>query len=143
VASIKPVFEKTFSGQANTVTKDDWYDLGSLSLGGGYSPIPTGTQLWLGLMNCFCADKALSYELRSNNAGASAATTAATTLIADVSSDPSAGSVPADLWFQGAIQTLAPAAGLSTGVEKLWLRVQSGSATTAAFEWFIFFTNNN
>jgi hypothetical protein len=140
VTAVKALFELNLSGSANTSTKDDWYDLGSLSLGGGYSPIPSTTQLWLGLFTAFSQDKGLTYELRVNNSGQSTGTTANTHLLGVMASDPSSGSMPCDLYYGGAIQTLAPTAA-STGTEKLWLRVQSGTNTVANFSWFLYFTN--
>lgn len=139
MAAVGVLFNLTFSGSATTVSKDDWYDIGALSVGGGYSPIPTGVQLWLGLMMAFSQDKGLSYEIRVNNSGQSTGTVSTTELIGVSASDPASGTTPCDLFYRGAIQTLAPAAS-STGVEKLWLRVESGTATSSTFDWFIYFT---
>jgi hypothetical protein len=84
-------------------------------------------------------DKALIYELRRNNAGTSTGTAGNTSVVAYSATDPTSGSVTSDLYQGGDIITLAPTAA-STGVEKLWLRVQSGTNTTASFIWFLYYS---
>jgi hypothetical protein len=139
MASIKPIFELTLIGSANTATKDDWYDIGSLSVPSGDSPIASGAQLWLAYLLLGSQDKALIFELRVNNAGQNTGTAASTTRLAYSATDPSSGSVTSDIYQRGDIQTLAPVA-MSTGVEKIWLRVQSGTNTVATFNWFLYYT---
>lgn len=140
MASIQPTFELTLIGSANTATKDDWYNIGALSSIPANSPIPSGAQLWLGYCLVGSQDKSLVYEIRANKSGQAAGTVAATDTLAYVASDPTSGSVTADLYQHGNIQTLAPLQ-VSTGVEKLWLRVMSGTNTVASFQWFLYYTS--
>lgn len=136
-----PTFGLSMIGGANTVAKDDWYDISALSTtsdGGAYSPIPNGVQLWVGFLWVYCGSKALAYELRVNNATKSLGNTTDTTILAYVASDPTSGTVQADMYENGNIVTMAPVSA-STGSEKLWLRVTSGTGTVASFTWFLFF----
>jgi hypothetical protein len=137
---ITPTFELNLIGSANTATKDDWYDVGALSSPSANSPIPSAKQLYIGFALFGSQDKALVYELRANNSGQSAGTTGATTVIAYSATDPTSGSVTSDLFQNGNIRTVIPVSSASTGVEKIWLRVQSGSNTVATFQWFIYYT---
>jgi hypothetical protein len=133
-------FDLKLFGSANTATKDDWYDIGALSVIPAHSPIPAGKQLRVGFLNLGSQDKGLDWELRANTSGQSTGTVGNTVLLASTATDPSAGSKWEDLFQNGAISpTVAPLAA-STGVEKLWLRVQSGSNTVAAFDWFIYYS---
>lgn len=134
--SITPVFDKVFFGTVNTATKDDWYDLGTLM--GQDSPIAPGKQIWLGFATFYSADKNLTYQLRANNSGQSTGTVANTVLRGFTASDPSAGSVEVDFNNDSNVVLLVPVA-VSTGVEKLWLRAQSGTNTVAAIDYMIWY----
>lgn len=131
-------FERELAGGANTVSKDDWYDIGALSTVPQDSPIPTGKRLWLGFAFLYSADKSMEFELRSNKAGQTTGTVANTDLVARGASDPGAGSNAIDLYQGGAIQVDTIVGSASN--EKLWLRVTSGTNTVAAFSWLIFYT---
>jgi hypothetical protein len=135
---IKSEFPSKLFGTHLTASKDDWYDLGALATYPAHSPIPAGKQLWIGYMNVGSQDKSLDYELRVNNPTKSAGNVADTTMIWATSSDPSAGSKMENMTFDGDILTVAPLAA-STGVEKLWLRVASGTNTVASFDWWIYY----
>ena len=43
-----------------------------------------------------------------------------------------------DLYYNGAITKLAPVGASSTGVEKLWLRVKTGSSASATYEFILY-----
>jgi hypothetical protein len=140
LAVIIAKFEKTLVGSANTSTKDDWYDIGNLSSPSQDSPIPSGINLLLGFLQVGSQDKSLVYELRTNKPTKSAGTVADTSILTYTASDPTSGSVLSDLNFDGKIKREAPEGAASTGVEKLWLRVMSGSNTVANFQWFLYYT---
>lgn len=137
---IKVKFPLKIFGTSNTATKDDWYDVGALASPAANSPIAAGKQLQIGFLNVGSQDKGLDYELRVNKPTKSAANTTDTNLIAATASDPSAGSKWEDLDQDGRILTVAPLVTTGcTGVEKLWLRVQSGSNTIASFDWWVYY----
>jgi hypothetical protein len=128
VASIQPVFDLTIQASAQaTLTKDDWYDLGVIT---------SGKQIWLGFATFISEDKSLIFELRANKATKSAGNATDTDLVS-FSSVPQADSKDVDMYLDGYITTLAPVSTASTGVEKLWLRVRSGSLSTALFNYII------
>lgn len=135
--SITPKFDLVWSGTGTTSTKDDWFDILS---GSGYSAIPSGKQLWLGFASFGSDDKALTFEVRPNTAGQSTGTTGNTTLKSIVTV-PSGESRDVDFDFFGNISVLAPVSAASTGVEKLWLRVRSGSVAASTFYYIIYFTD--
>jgi hypothetical protein len=137
---IKVKFPLKIFGTSNTAAKDDWYDVGSIAAIPANSPIAVGKQLQIGFINVGSQDKALDFELRVNKATKSAGNTTDTDLIAATASDPSAGSKWEDLDQDGRILTVAPISTVScTGVEKLWLRVQSGSNVVSSFDWWIYY----
>lgn len=137
---IKVAFPLKLFGTSNTATKDDWFDVGAIAAFPAHSPIPAGKQLRIGFLNVGSQDKALDFELRVNKPTKSAASTTDTNIIANTASDPSAGSKMEDTDYQERILTVAPLVTTGcTGVEKLWLRVQSGSNTVAAFDWWVYY----
>jgi hypothetical protein len=137
---IKVQFPLKLFGTNDTVGKDYWYDVGAIAAIPAHSPIPAGKQLRVGFLNVGCQDKALDFELRVNKPTKSAGNTTDTDLIAATASDPSAGSKWEDLDQQGRILTVAPIVTTGcTGVEKLWLRVQSGVNTAYPFDWWIYY----
>ena len=138
MAQIIPIFEKAFIASGTTSTKDDWYDLSSYGPDAN-SPIPSGKQLWLGFATFISNDKNLTFELRPNLAAESLGTVAKTQL-RTFASVPNGESRDVDMYQGGAIATLAPVTAVSTGVEKLWLRVRSGTNTVATFDVLLFYT---
>lgn len=130
-------FERQLLGSGNTATKDDWYDIGALSSPAQDSPIPSGKTIWLGFSYLYSPDKAMEFELRTNNSGVSTGTLINTALLARGASDPGAGSNAIDSFQNGFINIKST---LSTGVEKVWLRVTSGNNIVASFTWQIFYT---
>ena len=131
MADIIPIFEKLFLASGVTVTKDDWFDISGA--------IPAGKQLWLGFATFIAEDKGLIFELRPNLPGENLGTVAKTQL-KGFSSPAGGESRDLDLYFGGAIQSVAPVTAQSTGVEKLWLRVRSGSLAAGAWDYIIYYT---
>lgn len=131
MAQIQVIFDSAIVGSGITATKDDWFDLSGV--------IPANTQLWLGYGTMISWDKPLTFEVRVNLPGKTAGTVADTVLKA-FTSVPTTESRDTDMYLGGAIATLAPAGVPSTGVERVWLRVRSGSVATAAFDYIIYAT---
>ena len=132
MASIIPVFEQQFQASGLTSTKDDWVAISNA--------IPTGTQLWLGFGTFISEDKSLIFEIRANlptkNAGNST-----DTQLRGFTSVPTGESKDVDFYLGGAIQWLAPVSAQSTGVEKLWLRIRSGTMTVGVWDYIIYYTS--
>jgi hypothetical protein len=126
MASIQPVFDLTMSN-TGTVGTETWVDLGV---------IPNGKQLWVGYATFGAVDKNLQFELRYNNAGVSTGTLANTTLM-DYSGTTAGSSIDRDFYWYGALATMT---GVSTGSEKLWLRVIGQGQSTSGFEYIIRYT---
>lgn len=136
MAAIVPIFD-LMSSNEGTLTSEIWVDC--LAFGDNNSPIPSGEQVWLGHATWIAEDKNLIFELRPNLPGKSLGTLAETQLR---SYDQVVGgeSKDVDLNFYGNIATFAPVAGASTGVEKLWLRIRSGSGSLGAYDYLIFYS---
>ena len=137
MASLQPIFDLAFIGTGVTASKDDWYDLSSYGPNAN-SPIPSGKQLWLGFATFVAEDKNLTFEVRPNIAGQSTGTTGNTQL-RGFASVPSGESKDIDFYFNGMLTTLVPMTAISTGVEKLWLRVRSGTNTVSTFDFIMFY----
>lgn len=132
------LFEKVWSYTANTsASKDDWYDLGGLLAQD--SPIPADKRLWLGFL-VFDGGKKMDFELRSNTAGLSAGTVGATVLVVNGTTDPASQSAILDYHQAGNILVVAPTTFNSSGVEKLWLRVTSTTATIEPWRIYLWYT---
>lgn len=129
MADIVPIFDLLVEANG-TVQQEAWHDLGS---------IPVGKQWWLGHATFIAEDKGLVFELRPNIPGQSAGDIANTQLrgYANVAKEESKD---ADLNFYGNIATFAPVGAVSTGVEKLWLRIRSGSGTAGAWDMIMFYS---
>lgn len=137
---LKPDFPFKLFNTSLTMTKDDWYDVGSIAVIPQHSPIAVGKQLRIGFLNVGSSDKPLDYELRVNKPATSTGTVANTNNLWATASDPSAGSKMEDTDFNGRILTVAPLVTTGcTGVEKLWLRVTSGTNTVASFDWWVYY----
>lgn len=137
MAEIIPIFEKLSAGSVTLSGADIWVDL--LSFGpDSNSPVPVGKQIWIGFITCICVDKSAQFSLRPNLAGLSVGDVASTTLrgFTNVATGESADM---DLYWNGAILTVSPLA-VSTGVEKLWLRIKSGSSSTATYEFITYYS---
>ena len=138
MAQITPQFELLSLGSLTASGTEQWVDL--LTYGPNTnSPIPTGKQIWIAYITCISPDKTSIFELRPNSPTKSAGNTTDTQL-RGFQSVQSGTSEDLDVYYGGAIQTLAPTGASSTGVEKLWLRITSGSSASATYEWIIYYT---
>jgi hypothetical protein len=126
MASIQPVFDLTMSN-TGTVGTETWIDLGT---------IPNGKQFWVGYATFGAVDKNLQFELRYNNTGTSTGTLANTTLM-DYSGTTAGSSIDRDFYWYGALATMTT---VSTGSEKLWLRVVGQGQALSGFEYIIRYT---
>lgn len=133
MASLIPTFDQVAIGSGVTATKDDWFDLSSYGV-----TVPNGKQLWLGYLTLIAEDKQLIFEIRPNLPTKSAGNTTDTSLRAFASVDQ-ALSTDLDMYLGGNITTLVPAAA-STSVEKLWMRIRSGTQTVAAWDFLLYYT---
>lgn len=125
MATIQATFDQVSSG-IGSVPKELWIDLGV---------IPSGKQIWFGYASLVAPDKDVQFELRSNTAGLSAGTTAATQLH-DFASAQSGSSVDRDLYRGGNIATMSV---VGTGVEHWWIRGQSNSQTVGALNYIFYY----
>lgn len=135
---IKPTFDLVSLGSLTAAGTEQWVDLTSY-LPNANSPIPSGKQVWIGYVTCISQDKNATFELRPNLPTKSAANTTDTQLRGFVSV-PAGESRDLDMYYGGAIYTLAPVGAASTGVEKLWLRIKSGSSASATYEFIFYYT---
>lgn len=121
------LFDKyDISGNNTSSAKEAWYDL---------CTIPSGKKLWIGFGSFFPWDKTMTFELRGNKPGQSVGTLAATDRI-DVAGAPTQNPALMDVFKNGNVaQKTAPMSALSTGVEKLWLRVVSNTNAAGAFDY--------
>ena len=136
-SELTPVFDLVCLG-GSIVNSEKWIDITSYGPDTN-SPIPSGQQLYLGYATFISPDKACTFQLRPNLATKSLGTDADTQLRA-FSSVPKEDSKDVDLTYYGNIATLAPVSAASTGVEKLWLKVTSGSNTAGDFEFVLYYT---
>jgi hypothetical protein len=130
MASIVPVFESLFLG-SGVVNSESWIDIAGI--------IPTGKQLWIGYASLISNDKTLTFELRPNIPTKSLATIAETQL-RGFASVLAGESKDLDLYYYGNITTLAPIAVPSSGVERLWMRITSGSNSAGTYNYIIYYT---
>jgi hypothetical protein len=126
MSAIQPVFDTTISA-VGTVGTETWVNV---------LAIPSGSQVWIGYATLGAVDKNLQFELRYNNSGQSTGTIA-NTVIMDFSGAQAGSSVDRDFYWYGALATMTV---VSTGVEKLWLRVLGQGNTAAGFEYIIRYT---
>lgn len=137
MAQITPTFELAFMGSGN-VNAETWIDLTAQNPNPN-SPIPFGKRVWLGYATFISDDKTLKFEIRPNLPTKSAGTLADTQLRSSTS--VMAGeSEDVDLYYYGNIATFAPVSADSSGVEKVWLRVTSGSSSLGAFSFIVLYT---
>jgi hypothetical protein len=126
MASVQPIFDVVVSG-TGVVGTETWVDLGAIT---------SGKQVWFGYATFGAVDKNLQFELRYNNTGLSTGTTANTTIV-DFSGAQAGSSVDRDFYWYGALATMT---GVSTGVEKVWLRVLGQGSSQSGFEYIIRYT---
>ena len=137
MAQLMPTFELAFMGSGN-VNSEAWVDV-TAAQPNPNSPIPSGRRVWLGYASLISDDKTLTFEIRPNLPTKSAGNTIDTQLRATVSV-PAGESREIDMHYGGNVATLAPVSADSTGVEKVWLRVRSGSSSTGAYSYIIYYT---
>lgn len=133
-----PVFDLVCSGSLSASGTDNWVDLTSYAPNAN-SPIPSGKRIWIGYVTCISQDKNATFELRPNLPGQSSSGTG-TTQLRGFASVPAGESRDLDVYYGGAITTLAPVSADSTGVEKLWLRIKSGSSSAATYEFILYYS---
>lgn len=137
MANIIPVFDLAFMG-SGSLNSEIWIDL-SASNPNPNSPIPSGSQLWLGYATFISNDKSLVFELRPNLPTKSAGNITDTQL-RGFASIATGESKDVDLFYYGNILTLAPVTAVSTGVEKLWLHVRSGNNSVGTFDYIVYYS---
>lgn len=137
MAALTPTFELTFLG-SGTVNQETWIDL-TASNPNPNSPIPAGKRIWLGYATFISDDKTLTFEIRPNLLTKSAGNITDTQLRGSQSVQ-AGDSKDQDLYFYGNVFTFAPVSADSTGVEKVWLRVKSNSASLGAFSYIVYYT---
>ena len=123
MASQQPIFDTVISG-SGTVNAEGWIDLGL---------VPNGKQLLLGYATYIAEDKNLQFETRSNLAGKSAGSLADTQLH-DWAAASGGSGVDRDFYQFGYVNTLT---GVSTGVERLWLRIRSNSQSLGTWNYIL------
>ena len=138
MAQIIPTFELSCVGSFTGSGTDNWIDIASFAPNVN-SPIPSGKQIWIAYVTCISQDKSATFELRPNLPTKSAGNTADTQL-RGFASVPAGESRDLDVYYGGAITSLAPVSATSTGVEKLWLRIKSGSNSTGTFDFILYYT---
>lgn len=126
MAIIQPLFDTVIYG-SGTVQTELWIDLGL---------IPSGKQIWLGYATYAGVDKNVQFETRSNSSGTSTGT-AANTQLHDWSAAQQGSSVDRDFYQNGNIMTSTV---VSTGVERLWLRVLGQGNVQGGFDYIIRYT---
>lgn len=137
MAQIVPTFDLSSVGSVTVSGTENWVDLLSY-LPHQNSPIPSGKQVWVAYVTCIAQDKSATFELRPNLPTKSASNITDTQLRGFVTV-PSGESRDLDVYYGGAIQSLAPVSGASTGVEKLWLRVRASSAAASQFDFITYY----
>jgi hypothetical protein len=138
MAGLIPIFESSSIGSLTAAGTENWVDLSSFGPDIN-SPIPTGRRLWIGYITCISQDKAATFELRPNLPTKNLGNTTDTQL-RGFTSVPSGESRDLDVYYNGAITTLAPVTADSTGVEKIWLRIKSISAASATYEFMLYYS---
>lgn len=122
------LFNTTITGSGSTGL-ETWINLGN---------IPTGLSIWIGSATYSTGNISLTFELRSNIAGQSIGTTAATSIL-DSAAVKAKSSVTHDLYKQGALHT---ATIIGSGIEKWWLRIKSTKSTSNTYSYKISYTTN-
>jgi len=124
--AVQALFDTNISGTGSVGT-ETWVNI---------IAIPNTKAIWIGYATLGALDKNLQFEIRYNNSGTSTGTTGNTTLI-DFSGAAQGTSVDRDFYWYGALATMTL---VSTGVEKLWLRVLGQGSTSSSFEYIIRYT---
>ena len=137
MADILTTFDKTSIISVTFGGTENWVDL----LAGGpdtLSPITSGKQVWVGYITIIAQDKGATFELRPNLPTKSLGNSTDTQLRGFVFV-PTGESRDLDMYYNGAILTLAPVASASTGVEKLWVKIKSSTGSTSTFDFITYY----
>ena len=106
--------KKTGSGN---VTAETWFDLGV---------IDSGFDWWVGSAQYSSPSKTTTFELRTNLATKSSGSTTDTQIMSTASASKRTGTVTVDMYKSGLLHT---ATVVGSGVEKMWIRCTSATAT--------------
>jgi hypothetical protein len=120
------LFNVTISNSGSVGT-EAWVDLGTIT---------TGKEFWIGKAIYTSINKVAIFELRTNNIGQSTGTTANTKLL-DTASVKTGSSLTRDLYKNGSLHITTV---LSTGIEKLWLRVLTKNAIAGTYQYSVSYT---
>jgi hypothetical protein len=123
MSQIQVQFDTTISG-TGLVGTETWVSI---------LTIPSTRQLWLGYATYGAVDKNLQFETRTNASGLSTGNIASTSIL-DYCGAGSGTSTDRDFYWYGALATMSD---VSTGVERLWLRVIGQGNTQSSFEYII------
>lgn len=138
MAQIISTFELSCVGSVTVSGTDNWIDIASYGPNAN-SPIPSSKQMWIAYVTCISPDKSATFELRPNLPTKSLGNASDTQLRGFVAV-PGGESRDLDVYYGGAITSLAPVTAQSSGVEKTWLRIRSGSNSSATFEFILYYT---
>ena len=142
MAQLIAKFDLVANGSTTFSATESWVDLTALLYSSGLIPsavIPSGQQIWTAYITCISETKDASFELRPNKTTKSAGNTTDTDL-RGFTYVPGGTSQDLDVYYNGAIISLAPVGVVSTGVEKLWLRIKCGSASAGTYDYIIYCT---
>jgi hypothetical protein len=142
MAQLIPMFDIIVNGTLTASGPENWIDLTSALYSAGVIPsavIPSGKQIWIAYITCISQDKNATFELRPSLPTKSSGNITDTTL-RGFAAVPSGESRDLDVYYNGAITSLAPTNTTSTGVEKLWLRIKSGSGSAATYDYILYCT---
>ena len=142
MAYLIPKFDLVASGTVTFSSTESWVDLTALLFAAGLIPsavIPSGSQIWTAYITCISETKDASFELRPNKITKSAGNTTDTDL-RGFTFVQNGSSQDLDVYYGGALVSLAPVGVVSTGVEKLWLRIRCGSSSAGTYDYIIYCT---
>jgi len=100
---------------------DDYIDCGI---------IPSGYRIWFGLCQFASPDKSGTFEIRTNKATKNSGNDTDTTLLGSISANTRSGTVNLDLYKNGSLHIVSV---LGTGVEKIWVKAKSKSASLGSY----------
>lgn len=118
-----PIFNLSIRG-SSTVGLESWVDLGL---------IPITQKIWIGSASYTSISKAITFSLRTNNAGYGDGTALRTTVLATAA--PKVGAtISQDLYKNGRMLVRSV---LGTGVEHWWMYLKSKSATAGNYLYVV------
>ena len=98
--------------------------------------IPSGKKIWFGTLQASGPDKALTWEVRTNNLTKSAGTDADTTLLASIAST-TRGTTTLDMYKSGTLHIVSV---LGSGTEHFWLKIKAKSSTAGSYLYSLNYT---